>query len=203
MVNVILNIPNFQLHHMATEPFWLKPKKITLNDGTVVALRPEEKKDLEPVWEMFSTLSDESLQYLPIPITRERVEGWFREINYERALPILGVVEEKGEERVIAASSLDFNQMKYNKHVTTFGITVHDDYQNLGLGKKITEYMIEIARKKGLKKIALEVVAHNSRAINVYRRYGFKIEGKLEMNHWNHVLKEYGDDYVMGLILEN
>jgi RimJ/RimL family protein N-acetyltransferase len=52
-----------------------------------------------------------------------------------------------------------------------------------------------------LKKVALEVVTHNSRAISVYRRYGFKIEGKLEMNHWNHVLGEYGDDYVMGLIL--
>jgi ribosomal protein S18 acetylase RimI-like enzyme len=188
---------------MGAEPFWLEPRQVVLKDGTVVTLRPEEKGDLEPVWAMFSTLSEESLQYLPIPITRERVEGWFREINYERALPILGLVEEKGEVRVIAASSLYFSQMEHNKHVTTFGITVHDDYQNLGLGKKITEYMIEIAREKGLKKVALEVVTHNSRAINVYRRYGFKIEGKLEMNHWNHVLKEYGDDYVMGLILEN
>ena len=197
----ILNIPNFQLHHMATERFWLKPKKITLKDGTVVTLRPEEKRDLEPVWKMFSTLSDESLQYLPIPITRERVEGWFREINYERALPLLGFVEESGEERVIAVSSLEFSQMEHNKHVTTFGITVHDDYQGLGLGKKITEYIIDIARGKGLKKVVLEVVAHNSRAISVYRRYGFIVEGKLKMNHWNHVLDEYGDDYVMGLIL--
>jgi ribosomal protein S18 acetylase RimI-like enzyme len=54
-----------------------------------------------------------------------------------------------------------------------------------------------------LKKVALEVVTHNGRAINVYRRYGFKIEGRLEMNHGNYVLKEYGDDYVMGLILQN
>jgi len=188
---------------MATEPFWLKPKKIKLKDGTVVTLRPEEEKDLEPVWEMFSTLSDESLKNLPIPITRERVEGWFKEINYEKALPILGLVEEKGEERVIAASSLNFGQMGHNRHVATFGITVHDDHQGLGLGKELTKYMIEVAREKGLKKVALEVVTHNSRAINLYKRCGFVIEGKLEMNHWNHVLKEYGDDYVMGLILEN
>jgi len=186
---------------MATEPFWLKPKKITLKDGTVVTLRPEEKRDLEPVWKMFSTLSDESLQYLPIPITRERVEGWFRQNNYERALPLLGFVEERGEERVIAVSSLKFSQMEHNKRVTTFGITVHDDYQGLDLGKKITEYLIDIAQGKGLKKMVLKVVAHNSRAISVYRRYGFIVEGKLKMNHWNHVLDEYGDDYVMGLIL--
>jgi len=182
---------------MATEPFWLKPKKITLKDGTVVTLRPEEKRDLEPVWKMFSTLSDESLQYLPIPITRERVEGWFRDLDYERALPMLGLVDE----RVVAVSSLDFGQMKHNEHLATFGVTVHDDYQGLGLGKRLTEYMIEIARGKGLKKVALEVVTNNSRAVSVYRRHGFVVEGKLKMNHWNHVLGEYGDDYVMGLIL--
>ncbi len=184
---------------MATEQPWLKPRKITLNDGTLVTFRPEEKPDIEPVWEMFSTLSDESLQYLPIPITRERVEGWFRSLDYEKALPILGLVDD----RVVAVSSLDFGQMKHNMHVATFGITVHDDYQNRGLGTRLTEYMVEIARMKGLKKVALEVVTHNSKAISVYRRCGFVVEGRLMMNHWNHVLGKYGDDYVMGLMLQS
>jgi len=61
--------------------------------------------------------------------------------------------------------------------------------------------MIGVAREKGLKRVALEVVTHNSRAISVYKRCGFVVEGMLRMNHWNHVLGEYGDDYVMGLIL--
>lgn len=175
----------------------MNPKKIVLKDGTPVTFRPEEKRDLEPVWEMFSTLSDESLRYLPIPITRERVEGWFRNLDYEKALPMLSLVDE----RVVAVSSFDFGQMKHNMHVATFGVTVHDDYQNRGLGTRLTEYMIEIARMKELKRVALEVVTHNSRAISVYRRCGFAVEGRLRMNHWNHVLGEYGDDCVMGLIL--
>jgi ribosomal protein S18 acetylase RimI-like enzyme len=186
---------------MADERPWLKPKKITLKDGAHVTLRPEEKRDLEPVWEMFSTLSDESLQNLPIPITRERVERWFKDLDYDKALPMLGLVEEKGAERVIAVYSLDFGQMRHNMHVAKFGVTVHDDYQNRGLGTRLTEHMIGIAREKGLKKVALEVVTHNSKAISVYKRHGFVIEGRLEMSHWNHVLDEYGDEYVMGLIL--
>lgn len=185
---------------MTAERPWLKPKKITLRDGTHVTFRPEEKRDLEPVWEMFSTLSDESLQYL-LPITRERVEGWFRDLDYDKALPMLGLVEEKGAERVIAVSSLSFGQMRHNEHIATFGVTIHDDYQNRGLGTRLTEHMIGVAREKGLKRVALEVVTHNSRAISVYKRCGFVVEGMLRMNHWNHVLGEYGDDYVMGLIL--
>ena len=114
---------------MADERPWLNPKKITLKDGTQVTFRPEEKHDLEPVWEMFSTLSDESLQNLPIPITRERVEGWFRDLDYDKALPMLGLVEEEGAERVIAVSSLNFGQMRHNEHVARFGVTVHDDFE--------------------------------------------------------------------------
>ncbi|MCW4049581.1 MAG: GNAT family N-acetyltransferase [Candidatus Bathyarchaeota archaeon] len=47
------------------------------------------------------------------------------------------------------------------------------------------------------------MVAHNDRAIKVYERCGFKQEGRLAMNHWNHVLGRYCDDVVMGLILED
>jgi ribosomal protein S18 acetylase RimI-like enzyme len=61
--------------------------------------------------------------------------------------------------------------------------------------------MIDIARERGMKKIALEVVAHNTRAISLYESLGYVKEGRLVMNHWNRILKEYGDEYVMGLIL--
>ena len=166
----------------------LKPKKIALKDGTVVALRPEEQGDLEPVWRMFSTLSDESLQFLPIRFSRERVEGWFREINYERTLPILGIIDEREGVRVVAVSSLTFSQMEHNRHIASFGMTVHDDYQGRGLGRRLTEHMIEIARAKGLKKITLEVVTSNQGAINLYRQHRFKIEGSHEMGHWNYIL---------------
>jgi ribosomal protein S18 acetylase RimI-like enzyme len=179
----------------------MRPKKVTLRDCTEVTIRPEAEGDMEPVWIYFSTLSDESNQNLPIPITRERVEGWFEDIDYEKALPILGFVEEDGVERVIAATSLNFSQMDHDKHIARFGISVHDDYQGRGLGRILANYMIDIARERGMKKIALEVVAHNTRAISLYESLGYVKEGRLVMNHWNRILKEYGDEYVMGLIL--
>ena len=47
------------------------------------------------------------------------------------------------------------------------------------------------------------VVALNERAISVYEKLGFKIEGHLKMSHFNHVLNEYCDEYKMGLLLED
>lgn len=187
---------------MTSEPFWLEPRTVTLKDGTVVILRTEETGDLELTWDMFSTLSEGTLEFLPIPFNRERVERWFKDIDFDKHLPILGFVEENGETRVIASATLGFQSMELYRHRAEFGITVHDDYQGRGLGTILTRYMIDIARQRGIKKIDLMVVAHNERAINVYKGQGFEVEGHFRMNHFNHVLNEYCDEYKMGLVLD-
>ena len=66
---------------MTSEPFWLDPRTVTLKDGTVVTLRPEEAGDLELTWAMFSTLSEDTLEFLPIHFSRDQVEGHLR-MNY-------------------------------------------------------------------------------------------------------------------------
>jgi len=188
---------------MKPDPFWLTPRTVALKDGTPVTLRPEKAGDLEPTWEMFSTLSQGTLKFLPIPFNRERVEGWFKNIDFDQHLPILGFVEEDSKTRVIASATLGFKSMALHSHRAEFGITVHDDYQDMGLGTTLTRYMIDIARERGIKKVDLMVVSHNDRAIRVYEKLGFVIEGHLKMNHFNHVLNEYCDEYKMGLLLED
>ena len=89
--------------------------------------------------------------------------------------------------------------MELYSHRAEFGITVHDDYQNMGLGTTLSRYMLEIACERGIKKVDLMVVAHNERAIRVYEKLGFVKEGHFKMNHFNHVLNEYK----MGLLLED
>ena len=187
---------------MAAESFWLEPRRLRLRDDEEVTLRPEVASDLEPVWGMFTSLSEESLQFLPVQFTRERVEGWFKEIDYDKVLPILAVVDAEGGDRVVASATLGFSSMEHNRHVATFGITVCDEYQNRGLGTALTRYMADIARARGLKKVTLEVVADNLRAINVYERCGFVVEGRLRMGHWNYIRGGFYDDLVMGLLLE-
>ncbi len=188
---------------MSNDQFWLEPKEVTLRDGRSISLRPEIESDLEPTWDMFSSLSNKSLEFLPIPFTRDRIEGWFKNIDYTKTLPILGIVEDGDDIRVVASASLMFHEMELYKHRASVGITVHDDYQNQGLGTILTEYLIEISRAMGLRKVDLMVVAHNDRAIRVYEKLGFVKEGHFKMNHFNQVLNEFCDEYKMGLVLED
>ena len=179
----------------------MKPKKINLKDGTEVTLRPEIDSDLEPSWEMFSSLSDESLTFLPQGVSRERVEGWFKDIDFDKSLPILGFVETDEGSKMVTSAVLVFQSEEIYKHKATFGISVRDSYQNKGLGHILTEYMLEIAKGLGLKKVELSVVTHNSRAIHLYEKFGFEKEGLVRMDHWNHTLGKYGNSYNMGIIL--
>ena len=176
-------------------------KDVTLRDGTEVYLRPSVKGDYEKVWKMFSSLSRESLIYLPMRFTRERVEEWFKEMDYDKVLPLLGIVRENGEERVIADASLEFSFLESRRHRAELGITVHDDFQDRGLGTLIMGHLIEIARSKGIRKLELLVVAENERAIHLYEKMGFVKEGHLRMNHYSYITDNYGDDYTMALFL--
>ncbi len=76
----------------------------------------------------------------------------------------------KGETRVITSSTLDFHSLELYRHKAKFGITIHDDYQNRGLGTALTQYMINITHERGTQKVDLMVVAHNKRAIRVYKK---------------------------------
>jgi putative acetyltransferase len=174
-------------------------RKIMLRDGRRVLLRPELPTDSEMLWEMFSTLSQTSLDNLVEPFTRQRIEGWTSNIDYDKNLPVLALVEEKGKSRVIGSASLSFHSTEANRHKAELGITVHDDYQNRGLGTIMINHLLNTARQKALKKVYLLVNADNSRAIHVYEKCGFKIEAKLEKEHSRE--GRLRDDYRMAIFL--
>ena len=94
---------------------------------------------------------------------------------------------------------MSFNQAEALRHKAVLGLTVHDDYQNLGLGTAMTKHLLEIAGKKGLKKVFLLVNTDNIRAIHVYEKCGFQIEATLKKEHYRN--GQFGDDYRMAIFL--
>ena len=80
-----------------------------LRDGTEVLLRPELSTDTDLLWQLYATLSRESLRYLGGEHSRERIERWTSNLDYDRTLPIVAVVEEHDEPRIVASASLSFH----------------------------------------------------------------------------------------------
>jgi putative acetyltransferase len=171
----------------------------TAKNGEKVVFRPEQSGDTEMLWEMFSTLSEESASNLIPPFTRERVESWTNNINYDEVLAIVAVIEEKSKQRIIGSATLKFYPQEALKHKAELGIAVHDDYQNMGIGTALLNHLIDVARMKKLSKVWLQVSTTNDRAINMYKKAGFKIEGKLCKESC--INGKYRDEYRMALLL--
>ncbi|MFA5991211.1 MAG: GNAT family protein [Candidatus Doudnabacteria bacterium] len=82
----------------------------------------------------------------------------------------------------------------------TFGIIIGEKkYWNQGLGSEAARIILDYGfTKLKLHRIDLDVYAYNPRAIKVYKRLGFKVEGKKrEHAFWN---KKFYDAYQMSIL---
>jgi RimJ/RimL family protein N-acetyltransferase len=86
-------------------------------------------------------------------------------------------------------------------HVASYGIFIHKNYRNLGLGTTLTKELTEIAKKRGLEILQLSVYANNKRAVHVYQKCGFKEAGRLK-NGIKFLDGTYADEIIMELLLK-
>jgi putative acetyltransferase len=86
-------------------------------------------------------------------------------------------------------------------HAAQLGMSVHDDYQNQGVGSKLLAAALDLADNwLNLKRIELTVFTDNARAIHLYQKYGFIIEGTLRQYAFR--AGEYVDTYSMARLRE-
>jgi ribosomal protein S18 acetylase RimI-like enzyme len=78
-------------------------------------------------------------------------------------------------------------------HIGSLGMGIIASYRGLGIGKKLLQTAIQKAQQKGLTRIELTVREKNKRAIALYKKFGFEIEGihkngvRIEGKYENHL----------------
>jgi ribosomal-protein-alanine N-acetyltransferase len=63
---------------------------------------------------------------------------------------------------------------KMGEEADIVNIAVHPDFRSKGIGRKILEFILESAKKDGIKKVFLEVRSQNTGAQKFYKSFGFK-----------------------------
>jgi RimJ/RimL family protein N-acetyltransferase len=84
-------------------------------------------------------------------------------------------------------------------HVADLGMALIAGFRDQGIGSRMIAYMLDWARQKGLRKVTLGVFASNKRAIHVYDKFGFAVEGVLAEQHC--VGGQYVDEILMAKFL--
>jgi putative acetyltransferase len=80
-------------------------------------------------------------------------------------------------------------------------ISVAQEWRDKGIGSALIARSIEWARSTAVvKRLELHVFAENERAIRVYQKHGFEVEGRMRRG----IFREgrYHDELVMGLLLD-
>jgi RimJ/RimL family protein N-acetyltransferase len=62
--------------------------------------------------------------------------------------------------------------------------------------------LLQLAKKDGMHRIALHVVADNKRAVHLYEKLGFKIEGFSRDSYFGEDKQDH-QELAMGLMLDN
>ncbi len=162
--------------HLVIAPY---PKKyITqwkLNDRTSVVLRPIKPEDETLLWELFQSLSEETMRFRFFQVIRDmshKTLTRYCNIDYDREIAI--VAEMKGDKRrIIGVARIIFEP---GRKCGEFAVVVGDQWQGHGLGSKLVDCSIEIGKGMGLGIIGGEILSRNLKMIRLCTKKGFKIE---------------------------
>jgi len=86
------------------------------------------------------------------------------------------------------------------RHAAELGMMVAREWRGQGIGTGVVEWAVRWAmRPDVLKRIELRAYVRNDRALRLYRKFGFVVEGRRRQAVWQ--AGEWVDDYIMALLL--
>jgi acetyltransferase len=185
-VNMVANRP---FDHLVISPYPSNYQKVVeLNNGQKVKLRPIRPEDEPLESELFKSLSKETIYfrffgYIPPPdhTTLSR----FTHIDYDREMAIVAEIDSETDPKIIGVVRIIADPWN---ETAEYAIVLADAWQGLGLGKLLTEFILEIARDRGILKLVADVLATNDGMLHLFKKWGFKFE-RTDATEW-HVEKE-------------
>jgi len=173
----------------------LNIESVKLKNGRAVQVREFQMEDKEKLIEMYESLSDEAVRWGMPPYNRERLErGWLS--NLQNITAIVAFYNDK----IVGHAQIFKFPHPRRRGTCDLLIYLHQDFHNVGLGTKMLTKLLELAEKEKLHRIELSVIVDNKQAINLYKKFGFKVEG-VKKDAYLGEDEKYHDELVMGLIL--
>jgi acetyltransferase len=175
---VIRDVPPSQKHyaHMSIRPYPVDLIRVWRQvDGSVITIRPIRPEDAEIERDFVKGLSDESRHSRFMNSLRELTPAMlarFTQIDYDREMALVAISDRDGHEVEIGVARFVTNP---DSESCEFAVVVGDAWQGTGLGRRLMNSLIGIARKSGLKSMVGYVLADNRRMLALCAKLGFEI----------------------------
>ncbi len=142
----------------------------TFKEGLEVKIRPIKPSDEDMMRRHFYTFSDESkyLRYFTNIRTMPHADMQkYVNIDYKKIMSIVAVLQKGNSERIIAEGRYA-EYPQENTHELAF--LVDEVFQGKGIGSFLVNYLIKIAKERGLPKLSASVLLRNTKMLAVFKR---------------------------------
>ncbi|MZQ97752.1 MAG: GNAT family N-acetyltransferase [Acidaminobacter sp.] len=143
-----------------------------------VTIRPIEARDAREI-NAIRRMPGVFENILGLPSERvDRSEGFIAGLDSNSHQLVATRLDEEGRELVVGTAGIVIGVNPRLRHTAMLGIMIHRDYQNQGIGKKMMEALLDLSDNwLMLIRVELAVYTDNERAIGLYKKMGFEIEG--------------------------
>lgn len=139
-----------------------------------LVIRRQEPADAEAV---AAYLGDEAVMAGTLQLPYPSIQAWRDRLARPNPLDYVLLAELDGV--VVGGGGLHMNDRPRRRHAAMLGIGVRSSHWSRGIGAALMKVLTDAAdRWLGILRIELTVLTDNARAIALYRRFGFLLEGK-------------------------
>ncbi|WFR55528.1 GNAT family N-acetyltransferase [Anaerocolumna sp. AGMB13025] len=150
------------------------------SEGFSYCIRSAKESDARELSELRVQIDGETEN-----LDRESGEGFIDEAGFGQLIVedsnslknLFLVAETQG--KIVGFSRCEGSVLKRLSHKVEFGICILLAYQGYGIGKHLLSETVSWADSNDIEKISLLVLETNERAIRLYQKHGFEIEGIL------------------------
>jgi len=175
-------------HHLAIMPYPARYRRewpLPGTGGGLYIVRPVHPNDAQMLQALVQGLSPESRWFRFVSRFHELPPSMlsrFTLIDYDREMALVAVVMERSvspegtvleSERIVGVSRYITNP---DQTSCEFSLVVADEFSGKGIGSRLMESIIDVARDKGLSEIDGLVLANNPDMLKLVRRLGFTVK---------------------------
>ena len=143
---------------------------VTLRDGVRVLLRPLNIEDRQSLLDLFLPVPMDERRFMRHDVNNPQVVNSFiDELNYDKVYPLIGLVGD----RIVGIGTLHFFE-GCARHRGEIRIFLSKDFRRRGLGTKMTQALIEYAKRKSLYLLEVQVVRDLTHDIKAMQKVGFE-----------------------------
>ncbi len=147
-----------------------------MRDGTPVLLRPMKPEDEPLVADFLHKCSDDTIYFRYFKL----IKNWTHEMlirftqnDYDRELGLMAIGQAPSPEVMMGVSRLVIDR---SRGAAEFAVIVADPWQGKGLGPKLVEQVIAVARDQEVKLLYGEVLSANQPMLDLAKKTGFVLQ---------------------------